>query len=174
MKINITVLGKAKVTKAQAEHFNKKLSRLDKFFSTDTEAQVKVSKDKIGERLEVTIFYKGLIFRAQKTAPDLYAALDSILDILERQIIKHKTKLEKRLREGAFIENTVDDIEEEKEFDIIRTKKFSAKPMDVDEAILQMNMLNHEFFVFRNIDNEEVNVVYRRNDGGYGLLEPMD
>ncbi|MDP4151950.1 MAG: ribosome-associated translation inhibitor RaiA [Bacillota bacterium] len=172
MEINITVLGKYELPKNAAEHIEKKLTKLNKFFSEDTVAQVKVYEVKLGVSIEVTVYYKDMIFRAERTAPKLYPALDSIEDILERQIRKNKTRLERRLKEGAFAGGFETPVEEEKDFDVLRVKKFSPKPLNVDEAILQMNLLDHTFFVFHNAETDKVNVVYRRNDGGYGLLEP--
>ena len=100
-------------------------------------------------------------------------ALDKVVDSLMRKIIKNKTKLEKRLRDSAFDEFAVDSVvDEETDFQIVRSKKFPITPLDIDEAILQMNMLNHEFFMFRNAVTGEINVVYRRKDGNYGVLEP--
>lgn len=107
----------------------------------------------------------------------MYSCIDKAQDILERQIRKHKTRLAKRLHEevldqpGAFRPD-IDDVEEEKEFRVVRTKRFAVKPMPLDEAILQMNLLGHEFFVFSNAETNQVNVVYKRKDGNYGLIEP--
>jgi putative sigma-54 modulation protein len=165
------------VTEALRDRAIKKLSRLERFFSPETEAHVTLSVEKIRQIVEVTIPYKGMIFRAEVANEDMYASIDKAIDILERQIRKNKTRLEKKLRDGAFVAGTVPAnteaaVEEESEFKIVRSKKFAIKPMDVEEAILQMNLLGHEFFVFSNADTNLVNVVYRRKDGNYGLIEP--
>lgn len=174
MKFKIT--GKnIEVTEALKERIMKKLGKLDKFFSPQTEAHVTMSIQRNRHILEVTIPTDGITLRAEVANDDMYTCIDKAEDILERQIRKNKTRLEKKLHTGTFMpeyfsaENTV---EEEKEFRIVRTKKFAIKPMPVDEAILQMNLLGHEFYMFSNADTNEVNVVYRRKDGNYGLIEP--
>jgi putative sigma-54 modulation protein len=131
--------------------------------------------------VEVTIPLPGLVLRAEDESDDMYASIDAVVDKLERQIRKHKTKLNRKFRqEGSlktlFVEDpaggvAVAEDAELDELEVVRTKRFLLKPMDVEEAILQMNMVGHNFFVFSNIDNEEVNVVYKRNDGKYGLIE---
>lgn len=174
MKFKIT--GKnIEVTEALKERIMKKLGKLDKFFSPQTEAHVTMSIQRNRHILEVTIPTDGITLRAEVANDDMYTCIDKAEDILERQIRKNKTRLEKKLHAGTFkpeyfsSDNTV---EEEKEFKIVRTKKFAIKPMPVDEAILQMNLLGHEFYMFSNADTNEVNVVYRRKDGNYGLIEP--
>ena len=159
-------------TKAYAE---KKLKKLDKFFAGDCVVYVVFTLEKENKnRVEVTADYKGLIFRAQETTGDFKESIDRIIDILIRQIRKHKTKLEKRLRDSDFTfdlpieENT----EPENKIEVIRTKSIVVKPMSVEEAILQMDMLGHDFFVFRTDTTNEINVVYKRKDGNYGLIEP--
>jgi putative sigma-54 modulation protein len=119
-----------------------------------------------------------MFYRASETTDDMYASIDAAVAALERQMRKNKTRLEKRLREGAFLKEqnaaviSQEEPEEETEFEIVRSKRFPIKPMTPEEAILQMNLLDHTFFVFRNQDNDEhVAVVYRRNHGGYGLIE---
>ena len=156
--------------KAYAE---KKLSKLDKFFNRDAEAVVLCRLERGRFTSEVTVRSANLFFRAQNTANDLYATIDAVEDMIERQIRKNKTKLEKRLREGAFTEPAAEPQEpEEDTYDIVRRKRFHVAPMDVEEAILQMNMLGHQFYAFLNADdNDRYCVVYRRNDGGYGLIE---
>ena len=182
MHMKLIISGKnIEVTDALRERTIKKMSRLERFFSPETEAQVTLSVEKIRHIVEVTIPYKGMIFRAEVVNDDMYASLDKAIDILERQIKKNKTRLEKKLRDGAFVPTEApmnlspeaeEDVEEESEFKIVRSKKFAIKPMDVEEAILQMNLLGHEFFVFTNADTNLVNVVYKRKDGNYGLIEP--
>ena len=124
---------------------------------------------------EVTILSKGLFIRAEETTNDMYASIDAVIDKLERQIRKNKTKLGRRIHQEAFVPDNFqidEQIEEENSFKIMKSKRFAIKPMDVEEAILQMNLLGHNFFVFSNSETEEVNVVYKRKDGNYGLIEP--
>ena len=120
-----------------------------------------------------------MIYRAENTAPEMNDALDKVVDVLGRQIRKNKAKLEKKLRSGVFDEYIaqkpeLDDIDEETSYEVCRVKNIPVKPMLVDEAILRMNMVNHKFFMFRNADTQEINVVYCRDDGAYGLLQPTN
>jgi putative sigma-54 modulation protein len=131
--------------------------------------------------VEVTIALSGLLLRAEERQEDMYASIDLVVDKLERQIRKHKTKVNRKvLKEGGlrglFVDNVspAEEPEDEEELQVVRTKRFTMKPMDVEEAILQMNLLGHNFFVFANMDTNEINVVYRRDDGKYGLIEPAN
>ena len=158
----------------------KKVGKLDRYFKTEADASVTFSVEKDRNCCEVTVRAGSMIFRASESTSDMFASIDSAVATLERQIRKNKTRLAKRLREDAF-ERTVDEVStfvpepEEEEFKILRTKKFSMKPMTADEAILQMNLLEHSFFAFRNEDNDGAfAVVYKRNDGGYGLIEDAE
>jgi putative sigma-54 modulation protein len=163
------------VTEALKEKVTKKLGKLEKFFSPQTEAHVTMSVQKNRHILEVTIISEGLKLRAEVANDDMYASIDKVVNILEGQIRKNKTRLEKKLHDAAFLpEDFSPDIsvEEEKEFRVVRTKRFAIKPMPVEEAILQMNLLGHTFFMFSNAETNEVNVVYKRKDGNYGLIEP--
>ena len=152
----------------------KKIKKLDKFFLENAEATVKLSKKREIEILELTITADGSIFRSEVEGPTYFNAIDTAVNIIERQIRKNKTRLEKRLREGAFLDGDAYDsfepIEEEPEFKI-RKKSFDLKPMTAEEAILQMNLIGHEFFVYEDQETEEINVVYKRKDGAYGLIE---
>lgn len=162
------------------EYAEKKVGKLDRFFKEDATAAITFSVEK--ERLnkvEITIRSNGTIFRVSESTSDMHASIDAAVTTLERQIRKNKTRLEKRLRQGAF-ERTLDadvstfvpDEPEEGEYTIVRSKKFPLKPMTRDEAILQMNLLGHSFFAFRDEEHEGgFAVVYRRNDGGYGIIE---
>ena len=154
----------------------KKLSKLDRYFKNPADAQITVSLEGGKCRLEVTVKYDGYQFRATERGEDLKAAFDAVQLTIDRQIRKNKTRLEKRFRDGGMSFDFEPDfeVEEEREFDIVRTKKFPIKPMAVEEAILQMNLLGHQFFVFRNMANDAYSVVYKRNDGGYGLIEGID
>ncbi len=170
--MKITVIGR-KCTPRDSfkEHAEKKLQKIDRFFGDEASAKVTATVEKTSQTVEITVNNDGLIFRAQAKAENMNEALDNCVDLLIRQIRKNKTKLEKRLRSGAF-----DDYQgledEEPEFELVRTKTIPIKPQSVDEAILQMNMLGHKFYMFRNSANDSVAVVYRREDGGYGLIEP--
>ncbi len=173
--MNITIIGR-KCTPRDSfkERVEKKLGKLDKFFPDNATAKVTATVEKSSQTVEITVNSDSMIFRAQAKAENMNDALDTCVDLLVRQIRKNKTKLEKRLRSGAFDSFTADDIEEETDFELVRTKTVPVKPLSVDEAILQMNMLGHEFFMFRNSENDVISVVYRRADGGYGLIEPED
>lgn len=157
----------------------KKISKLDRFFKTEAEAIVTFSLERGRFRAEITIHNNGIYYRASELTSDMYASIDSGVAAIERQIRRNKTRLEKRLREGSLEKETMatstyvapSDDEPDDEFQIVRSKRFSIKPMSAEEAILQMNLLGHEFFVFRNMDAEDaIAVVYRRRQGGYGLI----
>ncbi len=174
MKIIIT--GKnIEITDALRDRVTKKIGKLDKFFDKDTEAHVTLSVQKMRQIVEVTIPFNGIVLRAEEYNDDMYASIDKTIDVLERQIRKNKTRLERKIYNNDFRidSHTFDDeVIEEQEFNIVRSKKFAVKPMDVEEAILQMNLLGHAFFMFYNADTRQVNVVYKRKDGNYGLIEP--
>ena len=174
MKLNIIgrQLNVYEDTKAMIE---KKMSKLDKYFREDLnpEATVTLSRKRNTSTLEVTVNAGGTLFRSEVDSDDFRSAMDETIDRIERQIRKNKTKLAKRLREGLVEELPV--IPEEGGEDaglIIRTKKFEFRPMTPEEAIMQMNLLGHDFFVFRDQEDEKVCVVYARNDGDYGLIVP--
>lgn len=153
----------------------RKIGKLDRFFKSESNAYVTFSIERGRYLAEITIQNNGLFYRASELTNDMYASVDSGVAAIERQIRKNKTRLEKRLREGALERELVPAYapaeEEDEEFNIVRSKRFSIKPMSPEEAILQMNLLEHEFFVFRN-DEEDgaISVVYRRKNGGYGLI----
>ncbi|MDR0841099.1 MAG: ribosome-associated translation inhibitor RaiA [Christensenellaceae bacterium] len=154
----------------------KKVAKLDKYFPEDTEAHVTLAVERSRHIVEVTIPYSGGIIRGEVVSGDMYASVDSVLAKLERQIVKHRTKLEKNLRQGAFkggepVYAPIDDDAEETR-EVVRVKRFAMKPMSVDEAILQLELLGHSFYVFENAENGSVNVLYQRNDGNYGLIAP--
>lgn len=154
----------------------KKISKLDRFFKTEAEAYVTFSIERGRFLAEITIHNNGLFYRASELTNDMYASVDSGVAAIERQIRRNKTRLEKRLREGALEREVIPayapaEEETDEVFKIVRRKSFSIKPMSVEEAILQMNLLGHEFFVFKNMDADDaVSVVYKRNQGGYGLI----
>lgn len=151
----------------------KKLSKFDRFFDGGR-AVLTVTREGERDTVEVTIRAEGLLFRAEKMAPDREDALEAVVDSLFRQIVKNKNKLEQRLKNSAFSDQYEDETVEPEDYRVVRTKKFPVKPMDVEEAILQMNMLGHEFFMFRNAEDGEINVVYKRHNGDYGLIEPEE
>jgi putative sigma-54 modulation protein len=176
--MKITVTGKnIDVTDVLRDNAMKKISKLDKYFNPEVEAQVTLSVQKNHHIIEVTIPFDGVILRGEESTEDMYASIDNVLDKLERQIRKHKTRLERKLRENSLkqFDNMPQEPEDREEAYnplIVRTKKFAIKPMPVDEAVLQMDLLGHSFYVFLNAETEEVNVVYKRKDGRYGLIEP--
>lgn len=160
------------------ELVEKKISRFDRMFNDNTVANVTVTVEKNRHTVEVTIFNNGMFFRAEDTSLDMQESIDRVIYILSRQIRKNKTKLEKKLRSGS-IEDVVpkiddENVEDELEYKVLRTKHFSVKPMSVDEAILEMNMVGHNFYMFKNDTDGNFNVVYVRKDGKYGLLIPKD
>ncbi|MFD1707506.1 ribosome hibernation-promoting factor, HPF/YfiA family [Siminovitchia sediminis] len=171
------------VTEAIRDHVEKRVSKLERYFTETPDANVhvnlKVNPDK-KSKVEVTIPFPQLVLRAEEVNDDMYAAIDLIVDKLERQIRKHKTKVNRKFREKGDLqqlfaagingaaEETNDD---EDELTIVRTKRFDLKPMDSEEAVLQMNMLGHNFFIYTDAETNGTNIVYRRKDGKYGLIE---
>lgn len=158
------------------ERVEKKLSKFDKIFSEDAKVNVVVTVEKNRQTVEITIRDKGMVYRVESTQPEMNDALDRCMDILTRQIRKNKTRLEKRIKSGGTLddlvaEETVQE-EPEEEYRVVRKKQVLVKPITVDEAILEMNMVNHDFFLFTNAETNEVNVVYKRANGDYGVLEP--
>lgn len=169
------------VTDALKDYTTKRLSKLEKYFEDLKVAQVTLSVDSEGHKVEVTIPINGMILRGEEATDDMYSSIDLVEEKLEKQINKYKTKLYRNNRGSAFrrslqaeIENEIQSTKDKSDdkFNIVRTKKFALKPMDEEEAIMQMNLLSHDFFVFFNANTEEVNVVYKRKDSNYGLIEP--
>lgn len=170
------------VTEAIHDYVKKKIGKLNRYFDTppSSDVHVKLSVYNNEQKIEVTIPMKDLLLRGEEQHQDLYAAIDLVVDKLERQIRKYKTKVNRKARqEGApkhifaEMEKEARNVQDESdEFEIVRTKRFNLKPMDSEEAILQMDMLDHAFFVFTNAVSGDTNVVYRRKDGRYGLIEP--
>jgi len=159
------------------EKFSAKLAKFDKIFDETAKVTVTASQIKDTYILELTIFYNNTIFRVEESNEDCWAGMDEIIEDLKKQIRKYKTKIEKNVKrsslEEAFsvFEESVTDAEEEIEFEIVRFKKVPVKPMSADEAILQMNLLGHEFFAFKNAETDNVDIVYKRKDGKYGLIQ---
>lgn len=173
MKVTIFTR-KFSLTDDVRERVQKKLDKLDKFFPKETEAKVAFKEEGNKVRVEVTIRKDGAIFRAEESDKEVYNAIDRVEDVLERQIRKNRTRLEKKMHfaKDTFTDLSGDDTEEE--LKISKTKQFEISPMSIEEAIMQMNLLSHEFYVFRNFDTGSVNVVYKRKDGSYGVIEPVD
>lgn len=174
--MNIIIRGKqVELTNALRQHAEKRISKLEKYLDELKEVQVTLSVEKDRHRVEVTIPINGIILRAEEESGDMYASVDMVIEKLERQIKKYKTKLAKKTRLNGlreYVAQSVGRDDEEEEPQVLRTKRFAIKPMPVDEAIMQMNLLGHNFFVFSNAETELVNVVYVRKDGNYGLIEP--
>ncbi len=170
-----TISGKnITVTEGLRESIYEKLGKLEKYFAPDTELIITLSVEKMRQKIEVTVPIKGHVIRAEEVDDDMYAAIDRVEEVLVRQLRKHKTKLTNQQHsrvsfQPAYIEM---DVEDEDEINIVRTKKFAVKPMDPEEACLEMELLGHSFFVFRNAYTDEVNVVYKRKGNTYGLIEP--
>ncbi|GAA0728160.1 ribosome-associated translation inhibitor RaiA [Clostridium malenominatum] len=172
--MKITVTGKnIEITNALRNIVEKKLEKLEKYFNPNVEAHATLSVQKNTQRIEVTIPFNGVILRGEESTDDMYASLDLVLDKLERQIRKQKTKLQKRLYGDSLRFQSIpdDDIKNINEPKIVKTKKFPMKPMSDEEAVLQMELLGHNFFVYENAESGEVNVIYKRKDGNYGLIE---
>ena len=161
------------VTEGLKTAVEEKIGKLDKYFTEDTEIHVTLSTQKYRQKIEVTIPMKGNIVRAEQESNDMYVSIDLVEEIIERQLRRYKTKIIERQQATVnlskeFIEEEVDD----EEIKIVRTKRFAVKPMDVEEACVQMELLGHNFFVFRNAETDEVNVVYKRKGNTFGLIEP--
>lgn len=176
------------VTDALRDYVVKKLGRLERYFEAppQTDVSVTLSVTKGQQAVEVTIPLPGMLLRAEEKRDDMYASIDFVVDKLERQIRKHKTKMNRNYRQsgaaralfkedGAYANGAAAvALDEEDTLELVRTKRFNLKPMDVDEAILQMNLVGHSFYVFVNQATKETSVVYRRHDGKYGLIEAAE
>jgi len=174
--MNIMIRGKnIEVTDALRDYVEKRVGKLTKFFDNIQEAQVTLLVERDNHVVEVTIPVNGLFLRGEEASPDMYASVDLVVEKLEKQIEKYKTRLSKRLRNLAvkdIVSPRLEEDEDEELPKLMKVKRFAVKPMPVDEAIMQMNLIGHSFFVFANAETEEVNVIYRRKDGNYGLIEP--
>ena len=173
MKYVITGRG-TNVTDGLRSAIEEKLGKIEHYFAPDTEVHVTLKVEKDRQKVEVTVPVKGHIIRAEQVSDDMYVSIDLIEDIIERQLRKYKTKIvDSKQNVGSFTSEFMqeDDYEDE-DVKVIRTKRFAVKPMDPEEACVQMELLNHSFYVFRNAETDEVNVVYKRKGGDYGLIEP--
>lgn len=176
--MKIKIFGKnIEVTEGIKGAVEEKLGKLDKYFAEETKADVTLSVNRNDQKVEVTILVKGGIIRAEEVSEDMYASIDMVEETIERQLVKYKNKLvdkKKSYRDNFtndYIEADYED-EDEDVVKIVRTKSFGIKPMDAEEACIQMELLGHNFFVFLNAETDEVNVVYKRKGGTFGLIEP--
>lgn len=175
--MKVTVLAKnIKLTPALKEAVERKLSKLDKYFNPNVEAKVTLNVQKNRHIIEVTIPFNGVVLRCEESTEDMYKSIDLIEDKLERQMRKQKTKLERKYNGESVRYLNLDMIEnkgqEDQEGKIVKTKKFAVKPMFQEEAILQMELVGHNFFVYKEAETNEIRVIYKRKDGDYGLIEP--
>lgn len=175
--MNFIISGKnIEVTPGLKDSVTSKLGKLERYFTPDTEIIVTLSVEKDRQKIEVTIPVKGDIIRSEQTSTDMYVSIDLVEEVIERQLRKYKNKLIARHQEGGTFKQEF--FEEEPAIDsndkiqIVRTKKFGIKPMFPEDACVQMELLGHDFFVFSNAETEEVNVVYKRKNGTFGLIEP--
>ena len=164
------------VTEGLRSAVEEKLGKLDRFFAPETEVNVTLSVEKERQKIEVTIPVKGNIIRSEQVSSDMYVSIDLVEEVIERQLKKYKNKIiDKHQNEAAFAKEFIDnDYEPTDDVKIIRTKRFGIKPMDPEEACVQMELLGHNFFVFCNAETDQVNVVYKRKGSTYGLIEPED
>ena len=172
--MRVTVIGKnINVTSALKEIVERKISKLDRYFKPNVEARATLTVQKNSQIFEVTIPFNGVILRCEESTDDMYKSIDLVQAKLERQIRKQRTKLQRRSNESLRFSN-FDEValEEDDQGEIVKVKKFNIKPMSTEEAILQMELVEHNFFVFKDSDTYNVNVIYKRKYGNYGLLEP--
>ena len=173
--MNRVVSGKnIDVTDGLRSAVEEKIGKLERYFNESTEVHVTLSTEKSRQKIEVTIPMKGTIIRAEETSTDMYVSIDLVEEVIERQLRKYKNKLLDKEQNAAQLSKSFidEDAFDEEEIEIIRSKRFAMKPMDPEEACVQMELLGHNFFVFRNAETEEVNVVYKRKGSTYGLIEP--
>ena len=174
--MNYMISGKnIDVTEGLKQAVYDKLGRLEKFFNEDTNAQVTFSVEKERQKIEVTIPMKGHIIRAEQVSDDMYVSIDMVAEIIERQVVRYKKKIIDQNQDAAYFRDQFLEEDGDEEFDeiqIIRSKRFAVKPMYREDACVQMELLGHNFYVFRNAETDEVNVVYKRKGNTYGLIEP--
>ena len=175
--MNFIISGKnIEVTPGLKDSVINKLGKLERYFTPDTEIIVTLSVEKDRQKIEVTIPVKGDIIRSEQTSTDMYVSIDLVEEVIERQLRKYKNKLIARHQEGGTFKQEFFEeepaIDSNDEIQIVRTKKFGIKPMFPEDACVQMELLGHDFFVFSNAETEEVNVVYKRKNGTFGLIEP--
>ncbi len=172
--MKFTISGKnLDVTDSMRKAVIEKLGKLERYFAPETNIIVTMSVEKDRQKIEVTIPLKGNVIRSEQVSNDMYVSIDLVEEVIERQLRKYKQKLVDRHQDGSFkrefLENETEEVDEIR---IVRTKQFDIKPMYPEDACVQMELLGHSFYVFRNAENDEVNVVYKRKGGTYGLIEP--
>ncbi len=165
---------KLELTQKEREKILRKLSRLNRFFEDDDRIVINPYSEGNAAVVELTVYAKGTFFRAEQKNRDVLCAVDDGIDVIEGQIRKFKTKLEKKLRRNAYEAFPEADEREEEELKITNVKQFVFRSMSAEDAVLQMNLLGHQFYVFKNEDTDSVCVVYRRSDGSYGMIEPVE
>ncbi len=178
--MQITLRGKnIDLTDALRDYVEKRLGKFDKYFQQPLVAQVTLSVERDRHIVEITIPINDIVLRGEEATGDMYSSIDLVVEKIERQVHKYKTRINRKLRETGgkglgelILEAASNNNNEAEDQRVVKTKRFPLKPMIVDEAIMQMNLVGHDFFVFANADTDEINVVYRRKDGDYGLLEP--
>ena len=176
VNMRITISGKnIELTEGLKDAVNEKLAKLDKYFTKETDASVTLSVEKNRQKIEVTIPMKGSVLRAEEVTSDMYASIDQVVETLDRQLNKYRKKFIAKKKGGdvflpEFLSEEV--VEDDDELKIERVKRFGVKPMYPEDACLEMELLGHDFFVFLNAESDEVNVVYKRKGGSYGLIEP--
>ena len=173
--MNLVISGKnLDITEGLRSAIEEKIGKLERYFTDTTEVHVTLSTEKNRQKIEITIPMKGSIIRAEEVSSDMYVSIDLVEEDIERQLRKYKNKLIDKEQNAAHLSQSfieADDFEDE-DIQIIRSKKFAMKPMDPEEACVQMELIGHNFFVFRNSETDEVNVVYKRKGNTYGLIEP--
>lgn len=173
--MNLVISGKnLDITEGLRSAVEEKIGKLERYFTDTTEVHVTLSTEKNRQKIEITIPMKGSIIRAEEVSSDMYVSIDLVEEVIERQLRKYKNKLIDKEQNAVHLNQEFIDEEayDEEEINIIRSKRFAMKPMDPEEACVQMELLGHSFFVFRNSETEEVNVVYKRKGNTYGLIEP--
>ncbi len=173
--MNLVISGKnLDITDGLRAAVEEKIGKLERYFTDSTEVHVTLSTEKNRQKIEITIPMKGTIIRAEEVSSDMYVSIDLVEEVIERQLRKYKNKLIDKEQNAAHLNKAfIEETEfEDEEIKIIRSKRFAMKPMDAEEACVQMELLGHNFFVFRNAETDEVNVVYKRKGNTYGLIEP--
>ena len=173
MNFKLTTGKNFETSPAMQELLDKKLAKLDRFFVSKADADVYMGLTKGVAKVEITVPVRSGAIRSEKTGSDIYALIDEAVDSMEKQLKKYRSKLKDFYQSGGKDKYEPTEPAEEESIKIVKTKRFAVKPMDPEEACLQMELLGHNFYVFLNADSGEVNVVYRRNDGAYGLIEPI-
>lgn len=161
------------ITEGLRTAIHDKIGKLEKYFTPDTEIYVTLSVEKERQKIEVTIPMKGNIIRSEQVSNDMYVSIDLVEEVIERQLLKYRKKIIDQKQSGGFSTEFIEEeMEDDNEIKIIRTKRFGMKPMYPEDACVQMELLGHDFFVFRNAETDEVNVVYKRKGNTFGLIEP--